>query len=68
MTVPATRAKPYAIDPELCMGCGACADVCFSGAIVARGSVFTVDAGRCDGCGLCARYCPLRAVLPAPAR
>lgn len=68
MSPTTTRAATFVIDPERCMGCGACLDVCFPRAIRTSGGVFTIDPARCDGCGLCARYCPLRAVTSAASR
>lgn len=62
------RVATFVIDRDRCMGCGACLDVCFPGAVRTSGGVFSIDPARCDGCGLCARYCPLRAVTPAASQ
>lgn len=55
------------IRPELCIGCGACLDVCRFGAVVAPsspvdGQPFSVDPLSCDGCGVCVRFCPVEAI------
>jgi len=49
------------IDPQLCDGCGACAESCRYGAIVAS-DPFKVDAFSCEGCGVCGLVCPRDAV------
>ena len=49
------------IDRETCLGCGACRDVCPTGAI--RVDVIAiVDRERCAGCALCASICPQFAI------
>lgn len=50
------------IDPELCTGCGACADACRFGAIRKDGDRCRVDPYACEGCGVCAYMCPQKAV------
>lgn len=50
-------------DPILCCGCGACANICPTGAISwekdSQGfSVPRIDAGKCVNCGLCRKVCP----------
>ena len=47
------------IDPERCVGCGACVEACPAGAVSidAAGAVRT-DRSRCEGCGACVRACP----------
>ena len=50
------------IDPELCTGCGACADACRFGAIRKDGDHCRVDPYACEGCGVCAYVCPQKAV------
>lgn len=58
------------IDPEVCTGCGLCADVCRFGAIAGRSitqstgpgkDVYVVDRLACEGCGFCVRACPVQA-------
>ena len=52
------RATPVAVvDPEHCVGCGACEDVCPTRAI-SVGQVARVDGARCTGCGRCVVECP----------
>ncbi|MBN1546126.1 MAG: ATP-binding protein [Syntrophaceae bacterium] len=55
------------IRPELCTGCGICADACHFDAIKeiqkpGQQTVFTIDPISCEGCGVCVRVCPVQAV------
>ena len=50
------------IDPDKCIGCGACYDHCHFQAIEKNGSVYQVNEFACEGCGVCAFVCPVRAV------
>ncbi|MFA0887828.1 MAG: NADH-ubiquinone oxidoreductase-F iron-sulfur binding region domain-containing protein [Synergistales bacterium] len=53
------------IDPEKCVGCGACAKACGTGAI--RGSSrnpHVVDRALCVTCGACLEACPFSAIRP----
>ncbi|ABL77592.1 4Fe-4S dicluster domain-containing protein [Thermofilum pendens] len=61
------RGKPE-IDPSICMGCGACANVCPPDAITCvddleRGlRTWKIFYGRCIFCGRCEEACPLSAI------
>ena len=51
------------INPDLCIGCGTCADLCRFSAITsddAYGS-YKINPFACEGCGLCVRACPVQA-------
>ena len=55
------------VDPELCRGCGRCAEICPEGAVeleeIGRGvTAAWVEAGRCCGCGNCLAECPTGAI------
>lgn len=54
--------KVAAIDPQLCTGCGECAEVCRFGAIVAEGLNYRVDPTACGGCAACRYHCPAKAI------
>lgn len=40
-----------------CIGCGACADVCASGAITRNNDTLAYDRSKCVNCGACAEVC-----------
>lgn len=55
------------VDPELCRGCGRCADICPEGAArleeIDRGVASSwIDPGVCVGCGDCMAECPTGAI------
>ncbi len=52
------------IDPERCIGTGACVDVCPEGDVLGfrHGRGFPVSPARCVGHGLCERSCPVEAI------
>lgn len=47
-------------DPEKCVSCGNCADICPAEAIPAQNPLNT-DYEKCIVCGACAKYCPAQA-------
>ena len=49
------------VDQNKCTGCGVCAEVCPSGAIIVD-EVAKIDAGLCRDCGLCIDECPVEAL------
>lgn len=56
------RTKPQImVFKNLCTGCGACAEVCPSGAVVAEEGVYGRDLEKCTDCGKCAEVCPSKA-------
>jgi MinD superfamily P-loop ATPase len=57
------------IDPDECMGCGVCVDLCRFDAISRRGAPGSrtltpsrVDPLVCEGCGVCAHFCEVGAI------
>ncbi len=44
-------------DPDLCIGCGACAEYCQFDAISMRDGHSVVDEDACMGCGICVDQC-----------
>ena len=51
------------IDPELCVGCGVCADERCQVDAIEKGDDFcSVITAKCIGCGLCASTCPEEAI------
>jgi heterodisulfide reductase subunit A2 len=49
-----------AIDPDICVGCRQCIELCPYGAISfnARKGVSEINAAVCKGCGSCSAFCP----------
>ncbi|MEZ7198057.1 ATP-binding protein [Pseudodesulfovibrio karagichevae] len=50
------------IDPERCIGCGQCADLCRFDAIHQDGDAYRVDSLTCEGCKVCVALCPEQAI------
>jgi MinD superfamily P-loop ATPase len=50
------------IDPDACIACRKCAEVCRFDAITENSADFAVDPLACEGCGLCARICPVEII------
>lgn len=49
-------------DPELCIGCGACQEICPVAAITIENGLARVDEVWCIGCGVCALKCDMDAL------
>ena len=56
-----TMLRPQA-DPELCTGCGTCADQCPVSALSMDGDLPQVDADTCISCFCCQEICPEKAM------
>ncbi len=61
--------KQAKIDPDTCIGCGKCAEMCRFGAISIDGttndkgvSPYAVDPVSCEGCKVCVEFCPVQAI------
>lgn len=55
------------IDPQLCVACGICEDVCRFGAVsfLEENGSFEIDPVGCEGCAACFYQCPERAIQMA---
>lgn len=67
---PGFRGK-ITVDPDLCFGCGGCANVCPAGVIEIQDldqhtRALTFRWSRCTYCGRCADVCPEQAIAMSP--
>jgi Fe-S-cluster-containing hydrogenase component 2 len=54
------------VDESLCVGCGKCTRVCWTGAIRVVDKKAVVDFNRCICCTICMRTCPRGAITIIP--
>jgi len=52
----------YAIDKDVCVGCGACESTCPASAIAATDDNKYSISDACVDCGACAAACPVSAI------
>lgn len=45
------------VNPELCIACGDCVEVCQFGALQVEGAALLIDQQVCMGCGICVSHC-----------
>ena len=50
------------VDADICIGCGACENICFTKAISIVDGKSYLDQGMCRGCGRCVEKCPTDAI------
>lgn len=51
------------IDPDNCIQCDKCAQVCRFEAISVKNGQYVIDPLSCEGCGYCARVCPTETII-----
>jgi MinD superfamily P-loop ATPase len=56
------------INPESCIGCGKCEEVCHFNAVSHQEETYLINSLSCEGCGYCAVICPTQAIEMNPAR
>ena len=63
-TVPFSGGKIASIIPDLCNGCGTCAELCRYGAVERDpdNDIYAIDKIACEGCGVCAYFCTRDAI------
>ena len=50
------------VNPDLCVGCGACVPVCPFGALAMGDTIVACNGDLCTGCGACVPVCPVNAL------
>jgi dissimilatory sulfite reductase (desulfoviridin) alpha/beta subunit len=50
------------LEQDLCVGCGACVEVCREDAMTLQAEMAILDRERCVSCGACVRVCPTEAL------
>ena len=50
--------KQHLIDPEICIRCNTCEDICPAGAVMHDSRNYVVDAEKCNHCMACISPCP----------
>jgi len=53
---------PRKIDPDECISCGACAEVCPEDAISEGEESYVIDPEKCTDCATCEDECPVEAI------
>jgi formate hydrogenlyase subunit 6/NADH:ubiquinone oxidoreductase subunit I len=53
---------PRVIDPDECISCGSCSEVCTEDAISEGEDSYQIDSEKCIDCGLCEDECPVDAI------
>ena len=54
------------VDENLCVGCGKCTGVCWTGAIGIADKKAVIDVNKCICCAICVRTCPRGAIGIVP--
>jgi MinD superfamily P-loop ATPase len=54
-----STSRKAVIDPDACIGCGKCVELCRFDAIT---DDFKIKTLSCEGCGVCAAFCPAEAI------
>lgn len=54
------------INPDLCINCGKCYEVCRFDAVLVENSKYVIDPFNCEGCGYCSLVCPTNAIQNQP--
>lgn len=60
---PGTKIKSYPkVNPDLCVGCGACVKKCPRQAISIVEGIAFINENECASCGVCKSQCPVGAI------
>jgi len=62
MTAHAELARQHLIDPEICIRCNTCEEMCPNDAVTHDGRNYVVDFDKCTGSGDCLSPCPTGAI------